>query len=253
MEVVTSSSKKYQDRKETISRKDRRRDHKSKKTFYLQSSFIIDDLLHSGDVLFSDDVTIYINKIADELLKNNPELRKKISFYCVKSAAPNAFATDRGDIFVNLGLLAAMKTEAEIAFVLAHEIVHFEKKHNITSHVEFKKIERKLFNTKSYDKLLEKSNYSKKMELEADDLGLKKILESQYNPLVSDHLFDRLSLAHLPYEEMKIDSNFLNLPGLTLPSTLFLSIVEKGKPKDDDSENDASKYSTHPNIEKRED
>jgi len=79
-------------------------------------------LLLSGDKLFNDPLTIYVNKVADELLKNEPELRKKIKIYVTKSSDVNAHAFDKGFIFINVGLLAQLENEAQLAFILSHEI-----------------------------------------------------------------------------------------------------------------------------------
>jgi predicted Zn-dependent protease len=43
----------------------------------------------------------------------------------------NAFAVPGGTIFLTRGLVQSMKSEAELAGVLAHEIVHVVKKHHL--------------------------------------------------------------------------------------------------------------------------
>lgn len=250
-EFFTSSTAKYQMQKATIERKQKRSKRKAQQEFYLNSNFVIDELLHSGKVLFSDDVTKYVNRVADELLKNNKKLRSKLNIYTVKSAVPNAFATDRGGVYINIGLIASVDSEAELAFVLSHEITHFEKKHNINTHVSFDQIDansKKMSyrKRKNYDALLKKSNYSKKMETEADEIGLQRFLKSDYSPTSAIKIFDHLEYAHISYENMKLERSFLNLPGLTLPEKLFLTNVEKAKPLEDDDE-----YSTHPNVDER--
>lgn len=42
--------------------------------------FIIDQLLLRGDVFFNDTISNYINNVADELLKNNKNLRNQLKF-----------------------------------------------------------------------------------------------------------------------------------------------------------------------------
>jgi len=72
----------------------------------------------SGRVLFGDPVSEYVNTVADKLLENEPELRSKLRFYCLKSNVTNAFATNQGMIFVTLGLIAQLENEAQLAQVL---------------------------------------------------------------------------------------------------------------------------------------
>src|SRR6187551_3806 len=65
----------------------------TKQEFLLETNYIIDELLLSGKVLFGDSVTNYVNSVADNVLINQPELRSKLRFYCLKSSEVNAFST----------------------------------------------------------------------------------------------------------------------------------------------------------------
>jgi Zn-dependent protease with chaperone function len=100
-------------------------DRKEKKTraeFQLTSNFFVDQILLSGQVLFGDEMTTYISDIADRVLAGDTALRDELRFYVVRSSEVNAFSTDPGVIVVTTGLLARADSEAQIAFVLAHEI-----------------------------------------------------------------------------------------------------------------------------------
>ena len=44
--------------------------------------------------------------------------------YLIESPNPNAFTSGGGHIFVTTGLVARMRTEAQMAMVLAHELAH---------------------------------------------------------------------------------------------------------------------------------
>lgn len=111
----------------------------SQKQFSLNTNFQVNDLLFSGRVLFGDPTAEYINKVADVLLEDNKELRKKLRFYVIKSDVVNAFTTHQGIIFINLGLLAQVNSEAELAFVLSHEIGHYVKNHVLEGYLEKKR------------------------------------------------------------------------------------------------------------------
>ncbi len=252
VDLLSSSTQKYRQRKKSISKADSRKTKKAKSNFYLESSFVIDELLHSGKILFSDpEITGYISSVADDLLKDQPSLRRKLRFYTIKSSSVNAFATDRGAIFFTLGLLSKLNTEAELAFVLSHEIAHFTEKHSINSAVTFDKINRKgrrrvtFNNSKSYDPLLKKSNYSKANELEADVLGAKRFLKTAYQPEAMLDVFDILEYAHVPLNNDTVSTTFLNLEGLTIPKKYFLTTIDDPEPMPDDE------YSTHPGIDTR--
>src|ERR1044072_7518067 len=98
----------------------------SKQDFLLETNYIIDELLLSGKVLFGDTVTQYVNAVADRVLVNQPELRGKLRFYCLKSSEANAFSTNQGIVFITLGLIAQLENEAQLAFVISHEVEHYE-------------------------------------------------------------------------------------------------------------------------------
>ena len=83
--------------------------------FYLETDFIIDDMLIGGKILFGDTVTQYVNHVADVVLKDDPELRKKLRFYCLRSTEVNAYSTSPGIIFVSIGLIAQLNSEAQLA------------------------------------------------------------------------------------------------------------------------------------------
>lgn len=105
---------------------------KSKENIFLEGiNYYVDEILHSGLVVYGDDVTKYINGIADKLLANETELRGELRFYTLKSNESNAFSTDQGIIFVTTGLISQLVSEAQLAFVLAHEISHYTLKHVI--------------------------------------------------------------------------------------------------------------------------
>ena len=109
--------------------------------FYQENFYYINQLLLSGKVLFNDSVSNYISEIGDILLQEQPELRSKIRFYAVKSPSANAFATNNGVILVNMGLIARLKNEAQLAFILCHEISHYLKNHPLDIFLQNRDIE----------------------------------------------------------------------------------------------------------------
>jgi hypothetical protein len=247
-EIITASTTKYEQNKENITRQDDRKIRKDKDKFYLQSSFVIDEMMRSGRILFNDELSVYVNQVADKLLAHDEKLRKSLNFYVVKSPAVNAFATDRGSIFINIGLLARLEDEAQLAYVLAHEIVHYQKQHNIQTYVEFAKIERQnsYQRSRNYERLVEKNNYSKELEREADDEGLDIFLKSDYNFESILRVFDILDLAHAPYTNKVFSPTFLETPNIKFTSNYLLEQVDKIEPYETDSDE-----STHPSVSER--
>jgi len=254
-EFITPSSQKYKTAIESIEAKEKARTQKDYKDFYLESNFIIDDLLQSTRVLFNDPLTDYINKVADELLKDDPEMRKKLRFYAVRSSAVNAFATNQGIIFVNVGLLAQLESEAQLAFILAHEITHVRHGHALDMFLESQKIDRYtrrtdlVKNTSFDDRLVAKNFYSKELETHADKEGLELYLKSNYSLKDLDGVFDVLQYAYLPFDLEPFTRDFFENEFISLPDEYFLP-EEDLNGIDGEYEEDESK-STHPSVEKR--
>ncbi|MBL4648999.1 MAG: M48 family metallopeptidase [Aureispira sp.] len=254
-EFLTPSSEKYKKELENVNREARRSDQKDQKQFYLESNFVVDDLLQSAKVLFNDPITEYINQVADDLLKNNLELRKKLRFYAVRSSAVNAFATNQGIIFVNVGLLAQLENEAQLAFILAHEISHVSHKHALDMYMEAQKINRYssrsdlMKNTSFDDKMVATNYYSKELESEADQEGLKLYLTSKYSLNDLDGVFDVLQYSYLPFDILPFKREFFENEFITFPEDYFL-LEEDINEINGEYEEDESK-STHPSIDKR--
>ncbi len=244
------SSEKYEQDKSSISRQEKAFDKRAKRQFYLENSFRVRELLYSGKVLFNDPVGVYVNQVADKLLKHDPEKRKQVRIYVVKSSAVNAFATNSGMIFINLGLIAQLETESQLAFVLAHEFTHYFNKHVVNKYVENQKITKgkKVYQSLSVEeKMLTRSNYSKELETEADLHGLDIFLKSEYSTAQLKGVFDVLQYSYLPFDDVPFRKSFLETKDMTFPASYFLFKVKPIAPPEEEDE----AKSTHPSIDKR--
>ncbi|MEL6865794.1 MAG: M48 family metallopeptidase [Bacteroidota bacterium] len=256
-EFTTPSTAKYKKQIEKLStQKSSRKTKKDQKQFILQSNFIIDDLMQSGLVLFNDPVTEYLNEVLALLVQANPELkRRKPRAYALRSPEVNAFATDQGLIFVTLGLLANLENEAQLAYILAHELVHVNKRHTLNMYLETKDIEKnnrkqkKVLSESSFDRqLLAKNLHSKKIEMEADNYGLEYYLKTDYSKTSLPTVFDVLFYAYLPYNDVPFTKDFLVSGDYELPRHLWL---KETKAISDFTSDNEDRYSTHPSADKR--
>ena len=183
-DFLLSSLEKYKSELNQIAQ-DKRNLRNAKKEFFEESYYYINQMLLSGKVVFNDSVSEYVSEIADYLLRDQPELRKELRFYAVKSSSVNAFTTNNGLVLVNMGLLSHLENEAQLAFVLCHEISHYRKKHPMAIFLNSKKQEKNtttVFNRNNLDTdLFSKKNYSHEKEEEADLMGLELFLQTDYD------------------------------------------------------------------------
>lgn len=250
-DFVTRSSDKYVIAKAELEKNEKKATRKAKEKFLLQTSFGVDEMLLSGKVVFNDPLAEYVNKVADKLLANDQTLRSQVRFYILRSSAVNAFATNQGVIFVTMGLLAQLENEAQLAFILAHEINHYTEKHAIEKYLEVENIER---GKGSYtdltfdDKDLAKSVFSKEQEKEADEKGILLFLKSGYSTQYLMGVYDVLKYAYLPFDDITFDKTFLENKYLKFPDGY---VVKETKPIDIKDIEDDDDRSTHPSIVER--
>ncbi len=192
---------------ENASKKDKKK--KKREAFAANSAFSIHQLLLSGDVLYNDMYSNYLNKIKDELLKDDEELRKTITVYAVKHHVPNAFTYNNGKVFFNIGLFSYLHSEAEIAFVLAHEISHYTQKHSIKTFEKVTDVLPKGY-TKNKDDIFSINQFSHEQEKEADSKGLELFLKSKYRRTSALLTFEDLERTEFPLMDYKFPREMIS-------------------------------------------
>ena len=95
--------------------------------------------------------------------------------------------------------------------------------------------------------MIEKCQYSKEKESEADVEGFKLYEQTNYNLKQAEKSFDVLQYAHLPFELMEFKKSFFETENYTIPNRYFLKEVSSIR---NNSNEDDTKH-THPNTAKR--
>ncbi|MES2557083.1 MAG: M48 family metallopeptidase [Bacteroidota bacterium] len=203
----------------------------------------IDQLLHSGSVIYGDEISLYVEAVAANLLKDEPELLAELRFYTIKSNETNALSTDQGIIFVTTGLISQLTSEAQLAYVLSHEIAHYTEKHVIET------FDWKTRNKYEQDRIEKLSVHTKEHEFEADKLALKRYHAAGYSDNEIISTFDVLMYSYLPFDEVEFPMSYYSTEKMYIPESFFAT--KKYPIKAEEDYNDAR--SSHPNIKKRKD
>jgi beta-barrel assembly-enhancing protease len=213
----------------------------SQKQIFVHSTVInIHDMLFAGDIIFGDTITRYINKIADKICGDDTELRDKLSFYTSKSYYTNALSTEQGIIFISTGLIGQVTNEAQLAFVIAHEIAHFEKGHSLE---KFEELIDQIASNGTMEKVME---FSREKENEADERGVELFSKAGYKISELNGSMDVLMYSYLPFDEVPVGKDYFNNKYVTFTLDRFGSVGGISAVDDfDDSK------STHPNISER--
>lgn len=210
-----------------------------------QSQYTPSRQMQGGDYLLDPELAQYVNEVGNRIAAVS-DRKLPYEFVVLNNGTPNAWALPGGKIAVNRGLLTELRSEAELAAVLAHEIVHAAARHGA------KGVERNLLlqglmlavavASGGYDfsalavgsavvgANLVKQTYSREDELEADHYSMIYLARAGYDPVAAvdlQELFVELSKekksnwleglfsSHPPSQE-RVEKNRETLAGLTL-------------------------------------
>lgn len=79
-------------------------------------------------------VTARLEKVAAPLIADTARYHVTYRFRYLDDPSINAFSAPNGNIYVTRGLLEIIESDDELAFVLAHEMAHIERKHVVVNY-----------------------------------------------------------------------------------------------------------------------
>ncbi|MBU4488266.1 MAG: M48 family metalloprotease [Candidatus Omnitrophica bacterium] len=130
----------------------------------------------------------YVSDVGKRVARDVNRKGIKYTFHIVEQDYPNAFALPGGHIYITTGLLKELKSEAELASILGHEITHVDAKHCIEA-IQYKIAAEKItganmdtFVDIGYQIFL-RPGYSEFQEQEADKGGVYLSYMAGYHPL----------------------------------------------------------------------
>lgn len=170
--------------------------------------------LHSEYAVISDaDIHDYIRRIGHKIAQHTGQNRD-FSFYVIDEPSINAFAGPDGVIGLHTGLIRAVRSEDELASVIAHEIAHVTQNHlsrryeaqagsSLASLASF--IAAVLVGSQNAEagmavlmgsmgaSVQQQLKFSRAHESEADFAGIDYLYKSGYNPFAMGDFFGRLA------------------------------------------------------------
>lgn len=225
-----------------------------------------------GYVYVNDPLTAYVRRVGQELLKHVPaDEARFFEFHVTRFPAVNAVCFANGHIMVNIGLLARMDNEAQLAAILGHEIAHFLEDHSLRAHEvkvsELKKLKKRDIERGLRGRVPDRENkliqaslrvhaHSREQELAADSLGFHLLARTSYDPTEMLAALDQMRKGDTR-PLMSPEYWIKRLEGKDYrPDTAFFVLdsnwAEKRKPEEAEemSEEDslASLMSTHPDM-----
>jgi beta-barrel assembly-enhancing protease len=154
-----------------------------------------------GDFKLLPELTTYVNEVGQKLAAVS-DRKLPYEFVVLNSSVPNAWALPGGKIAVNRGLLPELRSEAELAAVLGHEIVHAAARHGAKAQERGTLLQAGLavatigaavggadqniaglvIQGAGLGAQLVQTKYGREQELEADEYGMKYMKNVGYDP-----------------------------------------------------------------------
>lgn len=213
--------------------------------FTRRMSYYAQQRMFSGLVRYNDSMTLYIRKIANVILEHDTALKSKVSFFVFDDPDPNAFASATGNIMVTTGLIAQAENEAQLAFILCHEVTHFKMEHMLKGFLT--REDRRNDKKAPYVPVTNYYTYNKEQELEADKMGFELFRKTKYSAKEALRSFDILEYSDLPFDDVPFDTLFFNRGYMVVPPGYYVKTTDPIYSDD----NYEDRNSTHPNIRKR--
>ena len=200
---------------------------------------IVKNLITKGRLIYGSELNRYVENVFNNLLADNTELKKQISIYIVRSPAVNAMILKQGIVLVNIGLLAQITNESELAFILGHEISHY---------VENQGKKSKKTKISSLNSYLNYHQSSREGELDADKFSLERYFKnSPYSAAALTNVFDVFRYGYLPFDEIPFTRAEVETDFYAFPENYFLANVKQIRSRADYVDT----LSTHPNLQRR--
>lgn len=218
-------------------------------------------LLGTQPLYDNSNINMYVNQVGSWLASNSSRPDLPWHFGVINSSSINAFAAPGGYVFITSALLEQLDNEAQLAAILAHEIIHVVEQHHLQALREgtmrtaiteslFVSVEAYQGNTGASQKQREYTAWSKQItsaaqtlytkglsredELQADEQGMRLLAKSGYDPFAFIVNLQRLdaksandsSLALLykthPSTEQRLSALSSNMDKLSHTSGLLL-------------------------------
>ncbi len=178
---------------------------------YRTGEAVIRNIRRAGGVLDDPLIQGYLNELGYRLVAPS-ETQQVFHFFLIKDTSINAFALPGGFIGINAGLILATKSESELAGVMAHEIAHITQRHHARQYEQGENsvpilaaliaamvlgsqdsdIGQAALATVAADSAQQQINFTRTNEKEADRIGIKLLINAEFNPHGMATFFDTM-------------------------------------------------------------
>ncbi|MCY4189174.1 MAG: M48 family metallopeptidase [Bryobacterales bacterium] len=163
------------------------------------------DVERNSKIVDDPVIAEYVNRVGQNLVRNS-DAKVPFTIKLIDSPDINAFALPGGFFFVNSGLMLRAESESELAGVMAHEIAHVAARHGTRQAtkgqlVQIASIPLLFIGGWTGYGIYQASNFlipmtflkfSRRMESEADFLGVQYLYKAGYDPTSFVDFFEKM-------------------------------------------------------------
>lgn len=179
-------------------------------------------LVKDGELIIDGELYDYVKSLLDKILVNM-QLGPR-TLFLVRDESANAFNMGDNNIFVHLGLILRAENEAQVVFVLGHELGHNELNHYQEKLLDYAElatndsIQRRIQKIKASEYgrvsamnslmipwILENRSKSRLAEEASDKYGYECLIACGYDPRKAYPIFDIFDLAEKVYDTAKLN------------------------------------------------
>lgn len=173
-------------------------------------------------IIDDPEINAYLHSLGYQLAAHSDNPEQAFDFFVVEDPSINAFALPGGYIGVHSGLILTAESESELAAVLAHEMAHVTQRHMARAYETAGKLSIPtaaallaaiLISTRSNEagqaamaataagNAQMQINFTRSNEQEADDVGIRILSASGFDPRSMPTFFERLQRASRYYSD----------------------------------------------------
>lgn len=134
----------------------------------------------------------YVGDVAQPLLANIERKNIRYEFRVVQSTESNAFALPGGHVYITDELLKHLRSEAELAFILGHEIAHVDLRHCVEPYQYRATLAAPGATLAQLARAVASIAFTQEQEVDADLRGASLLIDARYWPKAAAGSFDRL-------------------------------------------------------------
>ncbi|MCP1726339.1 putative Zn-dependent protease [Natronospira proteinivora] len=184
--------------------------------------------MQGGDYQVDPALSDYVNEVGQRVARESDRPDLPYEFVVIHSDVPNAWALPGGKIAINRGLLMEFESEAELAAVLGHEIVHSAARHSaqqmerqlvlqagvlaVAAASSDSRYAGAIVGSAALGAGLIGQRYSRSAELEADLYGTRYMHAAGYHPDGSVKLMERFMALSEGRRENWLEGMFASHP-----------------------------------------